>query len=414
MQPAPFAGGPEHELQAYAAEIRHHLLGRRALWLRLSHITEAVSRTYCAELALKLASPVVYTRPGRVFRLANDDVVLIAQGVTDVEIEGLAGKAAYIIGASETNDGTVETFDLMREFDQFARKIQVEVDRADGMTPAPARAALPRTLAPSGRVLISAAKPKSPVATATVRQARRIAVDTPSGRVDIADICEMSTVGAHYGDAPPKPRFHRIAIKPDAVRALFAQGADLGTSADLKARALALAEKAMLGALARGAYENLGGAWIVLSLRSLMAPEFLAFDRARVGGNEHRPVLAVPYSDWVAQDETSRYARTFTSDWGYHFALTGMSAGAIDTDMALDRIAAIEIEVTPHHLELGEAARGAIVATLRKLGRDRVVFSGVDDKRILSFCTGLGATLFRGRLVDQLLAATKTADSSAS
>jgi hypothetical protein len=116
----------------------------------------------------------------------------------------------------------------------------------------------------------------------------------------------------------------------------------------------------------------------------------------------------VPYADWIAQDETSRYARTFTADWGYHFALTGVSAGTVDINMPTERIAAIEIDVTAHHLELGEAGRGAIVTALRKLGRDRVVFSGVDDKRILAFCTGLGGTLLRGRLVDQMLAAAKT------
>jgi hypothetical protein len=409
MQPAPFTGGPEHELQAYAAEIRHHLLGRRALWLRLSHMGEGESRTYCAELAIKLANPVVYTRPGRVFRLANDDVVLIAQGVTDAEIEGLAGKAAYIIGAADSNDGTVETFDLMREFDSFARKVQVEVDRADGMTPAAARAVPARTLAPSGRVLISSAKPAAPAAPATMKQARRIAVDTPGGRVDVSDICEMSAVAAVLGDTPPKPRLHRIAVKPDAVKTFFAQGADLGISADLKERAFALAEKAMLGALSRGAYDNLGGSWIVLSLRSLMAPEFLGFDRARVGGNEQRPVLAIPYYDWLAQDETSRYARTFTADWGYRFALTGINAATVDTNLPADRIAAMEIDVSAHSLELGETARGAIATVLRRFGRDRIVFSGVDDKRILSFCTGLGATLFRGRVIDQMLAAAKPA-----
>jgi hypothetical protein len=413
MQPAPFSGGPEHDLQAYATEIRHHLLGRRALWLRLSHINEAVSRGYCAELALKLANPVVYTRPGRVFRLANDDIVLIAQGVTDVEIEGLAGKAAYIIGVSDTNDGTVQTFDLMREFDDFSRKVQVEVDRADGMAPVVHRTAPARTLAPSGRVLISAA-PKQAAPAPTVRQARRIAVDTPLGRVDVSDICETSAVGVVLGDAPAKPRLHRIAVKAEAVKSHFAQGADLATSSDLKARAFALAEKTMLGALARGAYDNLGGTWIVLSLRSLMAPEFLAFDRARVGGNEQRPVLAVPYTDWIAQDETSRYARTFTADWGYRFALTGLRAGHLDADMAMDRIAAIEIDVQARDLELGETARGAIVTALRKFGRDRVVFSGVDDKRVLAFCTGLGATLFRGRVIDQMLAATKASTSISS
>jgi hypothetical protein len=207
----------------------------------------------------------------------------------------------------------------------------------------------------------------------------------------------MSAVAAVLGDTPPKPRLHRIAVKPDAVKTFFAQGADLGISADLKERAFALAEKAMLGALSRGAYDNLGGSWIVLSLRSLMAPEFLGFDRARVGGNEQRPVLAIPYYDWLAQDETSRYARTFTADWGYRFALTGINAATVDTNLPADRIAAME------------TARGAIATVLRRFGRDRIVFSGVDDKRILSFCTGLGATLFRGRVIDQMLAAAKPA-----
>jgi hypothetical protein len=138
-----------------------------------------------------------------------------------------------------------------------------------------------------------------------------------------------------------------------------------------------------------------------------MAPEFLAFDRARVAGRDDRPVLAVPYRDWLATDETSRYTRTFTSDWGYRFALTGVSADLIDPNISTDRIAAIEIEVKAQDLEMGEQGRSAIVAAIRRLGRDRVVFAGVDDKRLLTFCTSLGATLFRGRVVDQLLAAAK-------
>lgn len=406
MQLAPTSTCPEHELQAYAAEIRHHLLGRRSLWLRLSQMTETKSRNYCAELALKLVGPVVHTRPGRVFRLANDDVILIAQGVTEVEISGLAGKAAYIIGASQTgDDGAVVTFDLMQDFDTFSKYVQVEVDRADGMSALPTRAPA-RTLAPSGRVLISSTKAPTDGPHGS-QQSRRIAVDTPGGRVDVADICEVTTIGAIYGEAAPKPRVHRLAVKADAVKTYFAQGADLGTSADLHARTTALAERALLGALSRGAFNNLSGSWIVLSLKTLMAPEFLAFDRARVAGREERPILAVPFAEWNADDETSRYARTFTADWGYRFALTGVSASQIDPEMSLERVAAIEIEVRSQDLELGEQARSKVVAAIRRLGRDRVVFSGVDDKRLLAFGTSLGATLFRGRAVDQLLAGAK-------
>lgn len=375
-----------------------HQLGEgwTALYIHLSKISKA-KRNENIVFALQMFESFIKAYEGHFLIMKNGDWVFVYRDIRGSEVRSAVGKLRQLFAgdllyySEEKYEVAFATwYDLDRERGEFSRLAEMLLaEKMIDPTPPPA----------------------DPVpVTADDRLRRKASELVTLGRIldaidgtDLAPVLRRQPVCFIEPDARPKDLFEEVYFSIPDLEALLRRGSLVTEdvwSFQAITRALDLKLLELLAPSCRTAEPpNLS---INLNVSSVLAPEFVAFDRI-VGAAAKRAIaVEFQFTDVFADVGAFLFARSFLFERGYAIVLDGV------TDMNLPfvdrkRIGAdlVKIRWSPTLAE--ERFRDEFRALVHEEEVRQIVLCRCDGKAAIDLGTDLGIQLFQGRYVSGLM-----------
>lgn len=388
----------EAALLDFVRRLRKFKAGRRAVHVRLSELRLYNRRSQHLRVAISTFDRLVTDFEGIVFKMFNDDLVLICNGASVAEIDHAILHLRFLFRddpmLKSEERGYLpfcEWFELAQNYEGMLRLAQTMVDdRAhhDAQAPAapvPVKKRTPTTpLDPPSLAVIESAIAQADLTTMILRQ----------------PICAVSI------DRTPEPVFQEIYTSIESLRQLLMPSVDLHANIWLFQDLTRHLDRCMIAFLAHNDEDILRRAFSLnLNVATLLSPEFLEFDKTHNTG-KRSIVIELQLIDIFADLSSYFFARDFLRERGYRFCLDGIthvSLPLVDRDrLGFDLMKVFWTADFADHLngiggdELRQAAH--------KVGPERLILARCDTELALDVGESLGVSLYQGHLLDEMLA----------
>ncbi len=397
----PAQDSQEQLLLEYVRQLAERRAGRRAVHVRLSALQPYNRRQQHIRAAVSGFESLVDARLGQLFILPTADVVFVYGSDLGRRVDAEVRKIRFLFsddpllldGGGE--DAFVCEFDVGADFDGFVQHVRrlvsawegVQEERDDGGGEG-ARDRLRRRQHRSESL--------SP------EMLERI--EATLSRADLTNLVRRQTVCAVTERQTIAPRFAELFVSINDLRETVLPGTDLAANPWLFRRLTETLDQRMLAYLSQP--ENARQTTDVsinVNVATLMSREFLAFDHDLTAIRTRSLIIEVQLADVFTDIDGFLFARDVIQGKGYRVCLDGVAVRDVPMiDWGALRVDFVKLIWDP---ALAEAAgpREALARRLAAGDCERVVVSRVESEEAIRTGQELGARLFQGRLIDQIM-----------
>jgi len=386
----------------YARRLDKFRDGRRAVRLHISRLGPHHRREQHLRIAASTFDLLLSKFDGALFRLFNNDMVVVCNGAKLAEMDDCVLRVRYLFGddplfqSDEDEDGGdsfCDWYDLQQDYPKFLAAAQKNMEER-------ARYDSQKAAAANGHA-DHQERPRPPL------DADNLAKLTNSIRnADLSSLLRRQPVCAVVGTERPHILFNEVYFSIDDLGALLMPSHDLRGNRRLFPELCCHLDRRMISLLARRDDPMLNRAFSLnLYLETLLSPAFLEFDSALNGASRRTIVVELQIVDVMADFGGFLFAREFLRDRGYRLCLDGVSYLSLPTidheALGVDLVKLWWSGETPDHIGERDAARSKNI--IASLAPDRLILSRCETEQALDFGRSLGITLFQGYHVDYLL-----------
>lgn len=396
----------------YITRLRRKTAGRQAVHARLSALRPDNRREHHLRIAQATLDGLVGLDDGALFRLSNDDLVLICNGnrrsQLDQAVERLryffsddpllqaAGSAAPLYG-----DGFCRHYDLERDYKELVRLAQdflISREAKGAENPAHEAAAQVRA-----RMM-----PLEPTQLAKLAEA--------ISNADLSTMMQRQATFLLEPDGRPEPVFRELYFSIDHLQQVLIPGRDILANRWLFQDLTRHLDRRMISLLVHNDDSSLRQSYSLnLNVSTLLSPEFLSLDETLSPDVRSSIVIEFQLIDVFADVANFLFARDFLRERGYNICLDGttnLSLPFVDRKrLGFDMVKLLWDE---DFNEILDTRRGRqLDDSIEEIGRDRVILSHCGTQDAIDAGRRLGLTLYQGFHLDRLREALQTPDESA-
>lgn len=393
----------ESVLHEYVERLAKHRQGRRAVHVHISRLRPHNRRSHHLRIAASTFEPLVRAFDGALFRLCNEDLVVICKGAAVADIDEVVLRLRYLFSEDPLLAGNEEEgrefctwYDAERDYEglvALARRAVEARRRADAersrRESAPARGEGGRT----------PGKPLEPWQLAGIEKS--------IAQADLSSLLRRQAVCAVAGDGPPHPVFNELFISIAELRQVVAPEVDILADRWLFQHLTERLDRRMLALLARHEDATLSRAFSLnLNVATLLSPEFLNFDTALHSAARRTIVIELQLIDVLADVGSFLFARDFLQERGYRLCLDGVTH--LSLPYVDRRQLGVDLLKLQWRADLADQMSGEraqrLAGQIESTGPDRVILCRCDTEQAREVGASLGISLFQGHHFDRLLA----------
>ncbi len=387
-------------LLEYVQQLEKTRAGRKALHVHLSQLRPYNRRDNHLRTAAANFDPIARANNGQLFALANGDLFFFYKAEVQAQVDAVVQRLRYLFGedplvTAEGADGKefASILDAEKQYDDilYAARSVAETDGkrgAEEKTRMDARARL-QTRQEKG-------EPLTPEVLARI--------ETALMRADLSNLVRRQFACAFDENDSPNPIFSELFISIKDLRETLLPGVNLTSNRWLFQHLTETLDKRMLALLTKTDRLTVSGdISFNINVRTLLAPEFMAFDENVSAGRRGGMIIELQKEDIFSDLSTYLFAREFVQDKGYRVCLDGLTYQTMDiidrkrlgADMA-------KLVWTPEIAE-NPLAADRIRAMLDGGGKT-VVLCRCDTADAVDFGRSVGIELFQGRHIENMIA----------
>lgn len=390
------ATNQEEALVKFAGRLQNRCVGYQTLHIHMSKLqphnrTEAVMR-----IAESLMRRVVTTYDDQMFRLSNDDLILICRGkqVEDVfslldQIRALVKKDPLLAG--EDGAAALATWnDLSVTWREFMGRCELLLDERISASDKDESAAKEEE------------KPLDPLDAARLGR-----LEASLKAVDMSNFIRRQPICALAADAPPQPILDEIYVSVADLRRAIMPNVDLKANPFLFRQLTNTFDSRLLAALTKSSSGKLSRSISInLNVSTILSPEFLQFVDKIGPRGEHALVVEVEAGDAFANLKEFLLARDVSREVGYRLCLDGLSCVALPfIDFKRFGCDFYKMVWDSDIDNLQDGARADIDEAVKRASAHRIILSRCDQAHAVEFGRSLGVTLYQGWHIDSRLRA---------
>jgi len=399
----------EVALLDFVERLRRFTKGRRAVHVRLSKLRPYNRRAHHLRIAASAFDSLVRDYDAAVFRLFNNDMVIICNGADVADMDHPVLHLRYLFAEDPfiKNDeaGDIEFctwFDLEEDYaelcDLARRMVSARAQRGQD------RKEPPISIAKKDEV---EKKPLDPPNLAVIQEA--------IAHADLSTIIRHQPICAVVRDRKPAPAFDEIFTSIELLCEMLMPGIDVQSNPWLFQDLTQHLDRRMISYLAQNGETTRDEPFSInFNVSTLLSPEFLDFDEQLNKSTRGGIVIELQLFDVYANLGNFLFARDFLHERGYKFCLDGtthMSLPLIDrAELGFDLVKLLWSGDLPDRLS-GPGGR-VLQSAAENVGAERLILAHCDSERALEVGESLGITLYQGRLLDEMLARNLTREDS--
>jgi hypothetical protein len=385
----------EELLLDFVTRLDRHRAGRMACELHLRLLRPYHQQPHHLRIVRKTLEPLTRRFDAGIYEMHNRSIVVVTKGAALADIETYVAMVRGLFAEdplflSEDDSQFCSWYDLAQDYDALLRRAR----QLSGAQKTAADASAEGSAAVAGG--------------SEIRPTHLEQIERAIEHADLANILRRQEVCAVIPGLRPEPMFHELYFSMRFLAQSLLPGHNVTADDFLFRHLTRVLDRRMLALMTqRELFHLLKTAAINLNVRTVLAAEFMEFDKATNLQDRGSLAIELPALDVMNDPEEYLFARDFLKERGYKIVLDGvkhLNLPLIDRDwLGFDFV---KVTWTPSLYDDASTQRGeALKAAVHKIGRDRVVLCRVDSEDGLKAGEALGITLYQGRLIDALYAA---------
>jgi hypothetical protein len=398
--PPPAARPQEALLLEYVQQLEKIKAGRKMLHLHLSLLRPYNRRDTHLRTAAANFDPIVRAANGQLFVLRNGDIFFCYKQEIQSQVDAIIQRLKYLFGEDPlvADDGAegkefATILDAATQYDDilYAARSATETETkrtTEEKTRSDARARLQQRQ--------EKGEPLTPDVLARI--------ETALMRADLSNLVRRQYACSIDENNAPTQIFSELFISIKDLRETLLPGVNLNSNPRLFQHLTETLDKRMFALLAKtDRFTVSGDISFNVNVRTLLAPEFMAFDDNVSAGRRGSLIIELQKEDIFSDLGTFLFAREFLQNKGYRVCLDGLTYQTLDiidrkrlgTDMA-------KLFWTP---EMAEKPEGRDkVKRLADGASKSIVLCRCDTPDAIEFGHSVGIELYQGRHVENLIA----------
>ena len=395
----------------YAQRLRRNLSGRRALHLRLSLLHPDNRKAHHLKAAQTTLDEVLTLEDGALFRLSNDDFVVVSSAEQAVKLDDAVRRLASLFKADPILS-SAEKLDLFSE-DSVFRLYLLDQDYEEFLQ-------LARRFSDSRTKRINRRHDPSDKARARMMPLQPSQLGEIEAAIAQADLSSMmqrqSTFLIEPGERP-EPIFREIYFSMDHLQQVLIPGHDILANRWLFQDLTRHLDRRMISFLVHNDDDSLRQSYSLnLNISTLLSSDFLALDETLNEKVRKSIVIEFQLLDVFADVAAFLFARDFLRDRGYNICLDGttqLSLPFVDRrKLGFDMVKLLWDDEFNSRMK---SPRGReLEQVISEIGPERVILTHCGAEDALRAGRELGLNLYQGFHVDRLCDAQRTHGEDAS
>ncbi|MEE8188001.1 MAG: hypothetical protein V3T80_02220 [Kiloniellales bacterium] len=407
-QPAPIS--QEVAFLDYVERLKKFTSGRRAVLVRLSALRPYNRRDHHLRIAVTTFEHLIKAFEGTVFRLFDDDLVVICNGATVADMDEAVLHLRYLFSDDPLlkydEDGRkpfCEWYDLEKDYGKFLHVARETLDRCERQE---AEETMPELIEDS-----QDSQPSHPLDPHNLA-----VIETAIAQADLSTMIRQQSICAMTSDRKPEAVYSEIYTSIESLRRTLMPTINLYANPWLFQDLTQHLDRRVLNYLSHVDRNVLAKPFSLnLNISTLISPHFLDFDDVLNKQARRGIVIELQLIDIYADLANFLFARDFLRERGYRFCLDGMSHFSLPL---IDREKlGVDLVKLFWSADLGDQLDGPrgefLREAARKVGCERIILARCDSEHALEFGQSLGITLYQGHLLDHMLTEGVSRDESA-
>lgn len=393
----------EKVLLDYVERLDKHRKGRRAVHVHLSRLRPHNRRTHHMRIAASTFEPLIRTFDGALFRLCNDDLVVVCRGASVSDIDEAVLRLRYLfsedpmLAGNEENGGEFCTwFNVEKDYKSLLTLAQDAVERRDRYEAQRKQEANKKS---------QRANEHAP--GKTLEPWQLAGIEKSIAQADLSSLLRRQPVCAVAEGQRPQPVFSELFISIRELREVVLPDVDILSDRWLFQHLTERLDRRMLALLERHEDPTLRQAFSLnLNVSTLLSPEFLNFDKALHSASRRTIVIELQLIDVLSDVGNFLFARDFLQERGYRLCLDSM------THLALPYVdrkqLGFDLVKLQWRADLADQLYGEGGGRLNDLVQhcqpDRIILCRCDTEQAHDVGRALGVSLYQGYYFDRLIA----------
>ncbi|MDP6350991.1 MAG: hypothetical protein QF926_07780 [Alphaproteobacteria bacterium] len=391
----------EEALVKFVSRLEHRCIGYQALHVHFSKLQPQNRADSVTRVSESLLRRLVTTYDDQLFRLTNNDMILVCRGKQVKDVRGVLGRIQALVkrdplfagGDEEAANGFGTWNDLSVSWSEFMTRTEVLLDQMLSTKESKGKG--------KGKEDDEEeAKPADPMDAARLGR-----LEASLKSVDLSNFIRRQQVCAIAGTHAPQPVFEELFISVADLRRVTMPDVDLLANPTLFQQLTNTFDYRMIAALHKTG--QLGASLpfsINLNIATVMSSEFIKFVE-RVRRNDSSTfIVEFQVGDVFTNMKDFMFARDFSRESGFRICLDALSHASLTLidftrlDLALYKLFwDTEIDGLP------ESSLDDMKDAVKAAGPERMILSRCDRPHAVPFGRGLGIGLFQGWRIDSAL-----------
>lgn len=373
--------------------------GRRAVHIRLSELRPYNRRGHHLRIAGTTFDSLVNKFEGSIFRLYNDDMVVICNGASVADIDYAVLHLRYLF----SEDPLLKSDDEGRI--PFCDWYDLEEDGYPALFEL-ARRMVAERKSHETRGAETLDEPKEQTPTIALDPPTLAVIEAAITQADLSTMIRRQPICAVVPGQKPQPVFSEIYTSIEFLRRTLMPDVDIYSNRWLFQDLTRHLDRRVISYLARNDDGLLRESFSInLNVSNLLGPEFLDFDEVLNSGTRSSIVIELQLFDVFADLGNYLFARDFLRERGYRFCLDGATPLSLPL---IDREAlGFDLVKLLWSADLAEQLAGSRGDELRQAVQDtgakRMILARCDSEQALEVGRSLGISLYQGYLLDDML-----------
>ena len=394
------AANQEHALLDFAQRLDRHREGRIAVHIHLSRLQSHNRREHHVRIAVDTFEELVKQFDGRIFVLANQDIIFICKGVRVEDLDKAVLKLRYLFSEdpltrfsdASSEGGFCTWYRLEEDYKRFlalATRIHElhEAHQRDS-------ASLSASSAEARR------KPRRPLTPRILTKVVELLENA-----DLSSLVRNQSICAFVADQQMQPVFDEKYVSIGDLERLILPDFSMIEDPWLFKYLTQTLDKRMLSQIQREIQGSDRAFSVNLNVSTVLSPDFQKFDQNIGVGVRGRLVIELQKVDIFADMGAYLFARDYLRERGYKICLDGLTYLTLPY-IDRERLG-LDLMKLAWSSELVDGLRPETLSELenhiRQAGRARIILNRCDSEAGIEFGRRMGISLFQGRHVDQLL-----------
>lgn len=376
-----------------------HRDGRHATHFHLSRLKRYNRQPHHLRIAAAALESLIEGHDGILFRLFNDDLLMICRNAPSNEISDAVARLRFLfnedplIWGGAPEDFSV-AYDLRSDYPALLKLAEdmVRVSDAAGDRDAPS-SATPETAMPT---------PNKPIDPGKLG-----AIENAIAHADLSHLLQRQAICRLEVDQLPKPLLHELYISIAGLREAVLPSCDLAANLWLFQDLTRCLDRRMISILRHQDDSSLKEPLSLnLNIATLLSPDFMELDSSINLGRYRTVVVELQLVDVFADLANFAFARDFLHDRGYQVCLDGTTSRSLPfIDRQRLGIDFVKLRWTSDLRDsLAAGQRADLQRLIGDLSPERVILCRCDSAEALEVGHELGINLYQGYVLDGLLA----------